>query len=1236
MGWRLGTGREFPGAKGILSLDSQYQREGRDSLRLEGDFSDGGEYVEASTLTPTVNPISLSFWIKSPDVRKINMRFIDGTGQVHQTDYLSLSETGVWQRIEFSLTQLNGGHWGGANDGKWHDPIKGFSILLNKKTLPESSGCKGSLWIGWPVFSFRSSVQAEAFPKGVEVSMTADSGFETPDFLKKWRYYDGHEFPGAKGGISIDKIDCGSGKSSMKLVCDFSGGGAYVAAFRNFSDLMKSVEKINLKYKTDNLKTISMRAADSTGQWFQKNGIPVQSDGQWHDLSIAVSDIVKGGHFGGANDGAFHWPNGEIGFLLDKKELVDASTSNTALWIDDVSVIGFSSPVSIEQTAFGNIFVEPEQPSFKFVSLRKKGGDCIQWKVRDFHGDTILKGETVIQGERILKIPDAPKGFFRLEVDVLDNGKLIDRLSTSASFLAPLPSNMPKESPFGICTHLAYQPPNTLIPLIAKAGITEVRDEILWEYVEKQKNKLEMPLKHMTFIKELIEAGLNPLIILCYGNRNYENGFAPYNEEMYKAFARYAEFVAAGMPKGVKAVEIWNEWFCKGFCKGPANSKVEPYHQMLKETVEAIRKANPDLKIIGCCIMNLRWGGWEWLTKFFSIPQSLDLMDAVSIHPYWCEAEPEYLTEWTEHARKLMRDTAGTEKPLWSTEVGWTQANPGGNVAEYFKYLASDNKIVTDETGASYFVRAYILQIAAGAEKVYWYDFMNDGLDPKDKEHHFGIVRNVRDPQGPCVPKPAYAACATMTRCLLGSKFVKGEDMPEGAFCFKFDRNGTPVRVVWSIHASALGVESKVPFDVVDIMGNAKNLKPKSTPSILNMRAGEPVYIVGNVDRVFQAVSVSVPELQLAASGENLHVSLKICNLTHESFNIGLEINGKPFEFKATPSLTKTETVVLPEKREEELVKLPASISINGIPSEILLVRISVEKPISVSFPASFISDSTLGLSLRNLSVAPKTIESASWNIGGKTGEKKLNISIPSGTEEVIELPVADIVEHTELPLELSFTVKGDNTPVIQKTKVSRNPCSRKKIKFDGVLGEWGQLPFVDLEKAGTVMMKEHRGSNDLGGRFAIAYDNGFLYLAAEIRDDIHNQSNSDDQVWQGDSIQFAFTDKPMVNSKYYELTAALTPNGAEICVLETANGESCGLRKFPCSIVRDGNLTRYEIAIPLKELKIIDPDKTRVFGFSFLVNDNDGSGRRGWIEWGSGIGIAKNPSLYKLLYLKR
>ena len=41
-------------------------------------------------------------------------------------------------------------------------------------------------------------------------------------------------------------------------------------------------------------------------------------------------------------------------------------------------------------------------------------------------------------------------------------------------------------------------------------------------------------------------------------------------------------------------------------------------------------------------------------------------------------------------------------------------------------------------------------------------------------------------------------------------------------------------------------------------------------------------------------------------------------------------------------------------------------------------------------------------------------------------------------------------------------------------------------------------------------------------------------------------------------------------------------------------------------------------------------------FGFSLIVNDNDGSGRKGYLEYTSGIGNGKNTALFGRIYLKK
>jgi hypothetical protein len=59
-----------------------------------------------------------------------------------------------------------------------------------------------------------------------------------------------------------------------------------------------------------------------------------------------------------------------------------------------------------------------------------------------------------------------------------------------------------------------------------------------------------------------------------------------------------------------------------------------------------------------------------------------------------------------------------------------------------------------------------------------------------------------------------------------------------------------------------------------------------------------------------------------------------------------------------------------------------------------------------------------------------------------------------------------------------------------------------------------------------------------------------------------------------------------------------------------------------------DAGRTRYEVAVPW-EAVMASPEDDAI-SVSLLVNDNDGEGRLGWVEWASGLGGSKNPAQFR------
>ena len=145
-GWTYIDGREFPGGKGSLTLDAADAHGGKRSYKLEADFSGGGANVgvwrDLDTLKGRdVNELRL--WVKAVNVTSVGVRLADDTDQIHQTKGVKLAATADWQQVVLKISDLVGGeHWGGANDGKWHGPVKAFGLNVGKDSLAagESQG----------------------------------------------------------------------------------------------------------------------------------------------------------------------------------------------------------------------------------------------------------------------------------------------------------------------------------------------------------------------------------------------------------------------------------------------------------------------------------------------------------------------------------------------------------------------------------------------------------------------------------------------------------------------------------------------------------------------------------------------------------------------------------------------------------------------------------------------------------------------------------------------------------------------------------------------------------------------------------------------------------------------------------------------------------------------------------------------------------------------------------------
>jgi len=197
-------------------------------------------------------------------------------------------------------------------------------------------------------------------------------------------------------------------------------------------------------------------------------------------------------------------------------------------------------------------------------------------------------------------------------------------------------------------------------------------------------------------------------------------------------------------------------------------------------------------------------------------------------------------------------------------------------------------------------------------------------------------------------------------------------------------------------------------------------------------------------------------------------------------------------------------------------------------------------------------------------------------------------------------------------------------------------------VKTSGAPADWNKIPAMTVDSASEVVKSgevKWNGANDLSASCRMAMDREFLYLRFSVKDDIDDPPQAGkENVWENDSIQIAF-DPKMAGKERTEIAIYRNPDGKctayKLINFWTPEIPENLTRRGPMPDVKiaaaktAGGID-YTVTIPLRELYPLT-DKTKEFGFSWLVNDNDGQGRK-YIQWSSGIGPSKDTSLFGMV----
>lgn len=293
----------------------------------------------------------------------------------------------------------------------------------------------------------------------------------------------------------------------------------------------------------------------------------------------------------------------------------------------------------------------------------------------------------------------------------------------------------------GVNTHLRWysMEQDHYLEMINNYGFNSFRDDYLWDMVEK-KNGDYQPVGKLNRVESALSEskqryGMNPIAVLAYGNDLYDKSGYPSNDAAITAYANYAYWTAKRFKGKVKYYEIWNEWNVGTGThnKSPAPPPADVYFKLIKQASIAIKRADPQAIVIAGSFNPLVKDGMQWSDSLLDLGM-LNYVDGISIHPYSYKSSNPSLTTPDGNLKKIdeyqaeLNKKLGKEIPIYITEIG-VPTNTG-------KFGYNQNYV------AQYIVKYTMLAKARKYIKgVWWYDLSDDGDDPKNIEHRFGLLQ---------------------------------------------------------------------------------------------------------------------------------------------------------------------------------------------------------------------------------------------------------------------------------------------------------------------------------------------------------------------------------------------------------------------------------------------------------------------------------------------------------------
>lgn len=683
------------------------------------------------------------------------------------------------------------------------------------------------------------------------------------------------------------------------------------------------------------------------------------------------------------------------------------------------------------------------------------------------------------------------------------------------------------------------------------------------------------------------------------------------------------------------------------------------YVDAMQAAYEGIKSVHPDAQVGGpvlCYINNekgidffdkaMEYGMWKYMDAFVVHAYANNYIEKADFEKYY-----DYYT--SEFAKVGKPDIK-----YWNTETGFTVTDKTIRTKRRQGILNATSGIYYSATGIF--------------DRIVIYNLEQKGEVETEREDNFGCVSpgytELKKYGKNFVPTISYVIVTGMNYMMAESETVEHKLINNDTVSinrFKSKKFNKDMVAFYSVDWNSknitldLGVKE---IEVYDEYANPK--KMTSENGIYTISSTEaPTYVLGDFEK-FEVLEenpyVEISDFSIeAAAGDEFRVNLP--NFDESRYEIETDT---PLCVQEVGYSKEEKALVLKNNATiDSEYNFEIKIKENGNIVQKSRIFVKSLQPVEASITAEMTNPDNLNrwkgiMNIKNYTTAAAKGYIEFKNPTNFTTVGKVNIgTIPAGTTGKVEFNMPEIKQKGEYTLDYNVVLNnGVISNFSNKIDFTLASFAKPKPQIDGVVnkGEWSNDTLMYADKAGQVIYladmtrkgEAWKGINDLSAKACIEWDENNMYLMIEVTDDVFSQEYPYTQCWNGDSVQFGifYGDEVQValGQKYttfHEICLSLNPDGEHVYrTLAQDNAIEKGEVTKDCDIAiqRVNNKTCYELKMPWKVLLLEgqQPKADDRLGFSFLVNDNDGTGRKGWIEYASGIGSGKNTELFTYLRL--